>query len=84
MSNIHNHDGFTGRIDIRRVPLTRDGYSKGKWGQYFGVGAPLWRVTDYETGGGEVDFYVRAASKPAAKALVRDAYPGARAKRRRR
>jgi hypothetical protein len=76
--------GYTGKIDIRREPLTADGYTKGKWGKYFGVGAPLWHVTDYETGGADVDFYVRASDKDAARAIVQDAYPGAKAKGRRR
>lgn len=76
----HVH-GFTGKIVVRREPLTRDGYTKGKYGRYFGVGAPLWHVTDYETGE-DVNFYVRAHDKAAAVALIAGAYPGARPRRR--
>ena len=68
----HDTD-FAGTLYVRRVPLDRLGYTKGPYGRYFGVGAPLYRVSDDAD---LVDFYVRAADYEAAKADVRRMYPG--------
>lgn len=51
------------KLYLERVPLNSGGYTKS--GRYFGVGAPLFRVIDDETGQYE---YVRAANRAAAKA----------------
>lgn len=75
----HAYD-YTGKIEIERVPLNRMGYTRS--GKYFGTGAPLWNV--YSPDGDYVDFHIRAVDKAAARAKVQNAYPGARAQRRRR
>jgi hypothetical protein len=77
----HDYDN-TGKVDVVRVRLDRQGYADN--GQYFGVGAPVWNVNNYDGTGGEIDFYIRAYDKAAAKAKVIDAYPGVGQARRRR
>lgn len=78
----HAYD-YTGKIGIERVRLNSGGYAPG--GRYFGRGAPLWEIVNEESGGsGDVYFYIRAANKAAARALIQDAYPGARSGQRRR
>lgn len=77
-SGRHAYD-YMGKIEIERVPLDRMGYTRS--GKYFGTGAPLWNVYSHD---GEVDFHIRAVDKAAARAKVQNAYPGARAQRRRR
>jgi len=78
----HDYDN-TGKVDVERVRLDRQGYADN--GQYFGVGAPVWNVNNYEGTGGQIDFYIRAYDKAAARAKVAAAYPGVMpAKKKRR
>lgn len=60
-------------LSVRRVRLNFGGYTSS--GRYFGIGSPLYHVTDEE---GDVDFWIRARSRGAALAIVRDIYPYAR------
>lgn len=58
---------------LRRVPLDIEGYDSG--GTYWGLGEPLyWCGND----SGEINYFFRARSRNAAKALVWDEYPNAR------
>lgn len=64
----------TARLSVRRVRLNSGGYTSSS-GQYFGLGAPLYHVTDEDDA---VDFWIRASSRGSALAIVRDIYPRAR------
>ena len=59
-------------LALHRVPVNSQGYDSG--GAYWGVGAPLYEVIDQDGEG----FFVRAANRADAKALVRNQYPDAR------
>lgn len=75
----HEND-FRGKMKVSREKISRDGYASG--GQYFGRGAPVFRVADAETDGGRVEFYLRGGDSLAVRRLVSAAYPGAAPKRR--
>ena len=64
---------ITGEFELNRIPLSRDGYTKGKYGRYFGTGAPLFNIV-----GDQVDFYIRAADRKAAWFEVLRMYPEAK------
>lgn len=59
---------------LTRIHLDRGGYAKGS-GRYYGVGAQLFSVEDE---GGKFVEEFRAADREAAKAKVRQRFPGAR------
>lgn len=50
------------QLRAERIHVDRQGYDRG--GRYWGVGAPLYRVTDDE---GYLDEYTRAPDAPTAK-----------------
>lgn len=75
-------DDFTGKINVKRERLDRQGYASD--GSYFGVGAPVFRVFDAESDGGDVEFYVRSWDADTVREKVSEAYPGAAKKARRR
>ena len=75
-------DDFTGKINVKRERLDRQGY--GPDGRYWGLGAPLFRVFDPDSDGGDVEFYVRGWDADAIRKMVSEAYPGAAKKARRR
>ena len=64
-------DVDAGKIYLRRVPINSGGYDAG--GAYWGLGAPLWEAQDQD-GNGRI---FRAASRSAAKAAIREDFPGA-------
>lgn len=79
---------FDGELTITRVPLNNQGYTKGRYPRYFGTGALLFNVEGRGTAVFEgtyaqekvedIDFYVGAADRAAAKAEVRRMYPNAK------
>ena len=66
------------RCYLTRIPLDRDGYTKGRYARYYGVGAPLFRLED---GDGEpipgFSHELRAADREAVVRMVRAQHPGA-------
>jgi len=52
------------KLRATRIRLNRGGYAPGKYGQYFGQGAPLYLVTSEDNGDSE---YVRAGDAKTAK-----------------
>jgi hypothetical protein len=62
------------RFTLRRVYLTAGGYTFGRYGRYFGIGAPLYRFASYD---GETDGYLRAYSRDDARAIVTARHAGA-------
>jgi len=65
--------GYSGKLYLERIRLNRGGYTSR--GQYFGVGQPLYRVTDEE---GSIDHHIRARDRADAKTVVREMYPNAK------
>lgn len=65
-------DTDAGKLYLRRVHLDPGGYDRG--GAYWGIGAPLWECLDQD-GNGRI---FRAPSRAAAKAAIREDFPGAR------
>ncbi len=61
------------RLSVQRVRLNQGGYDHG--GAYWGTGEPLFRVADVN---GDVELYLRASDREAAKAAVRAKMPAAR------
>lgn len=61
------------KFHLQRVPLDSGGYDSG--GAYWGHGEPLWWYMSVD---GEVDAFLRAGSRMAAKAAIRASYPNAR------
>lgn len=59
----------TVKVSLQRVYLDAGGYTKGRFGKYFGVGAPLYQATSDD---GQVNSYIRANSRDDAKAQVRN------------
>jgi hypothetical protein len=66
----------TTRFYLWRIPLDRQGYTKGKYPRYYGVGAPLF---GYESEDGSIADELRAADRADAKRKIRSKYktPGA-------
>ncbi len=62
---------YTGTLALRRAHIDRDGYDIN--GTYFGIGDPLWWVTD----GADVDYVFRAEDRNEARAEVVARYPHA-------
>jgi hypothetical protein len=62
--------GFAGKVSLVRLRLDSGGYDAG--GAYWGHGAPPWSAM---SSCGKVDMTMRAASRDAAKAKVREAHP---------
>lgn len=60
------------KLYLRKVRLDSGGYDPN--GTYFGIGAPLYWVSDSE---GTVDYMLRAIRRSDAKAMVRQVYPKA-------
>ena len=60
------------RVYLTRERLDRGGYTS--WGQYFGLGVPLYR---FSTDDGEIDGWVRAADREKAKEKIWRDYPRA-------
>jgi len=60
------------KVSLRRIRLNGGGYDRG--GAYWGAGVPLWWAG---SDCGLVDLYFRAADRIAAKAHVRQQFPGA-------
>lgn len=58
---------------LRRIRLDSGGYDAG--GAYWGHGAPLYWYCD---GIGQCEGFIRASSRDAAKAKIRETYPNAR------
>lgn len=65
-------DVESGKIHLQRVRLDSSGYDSG--GAYWGHGTPLWYIMDQD---GNSQF-LRAASREAAKDIIRDKFEGAR------
>jgi len=63
------------KMTLRRVRLDSGGYDS--LGTYFGIDAPLYWCASNDSES-SVDFMLRASSRAAAKALVRQRYPRAR------
>ena len=61
---------YTGRVYVRRERLNNGGYTKD--GCYFGVGSPLYYVSDYD---GVYSDYFRASCRDEALEKARDIYP---------
>ena len=59
------------RLYLRRVPINNGGYDSG--GAYWGIGAPLYCVSD-----GDDWRYFRARNRDAAKAIIREENPTAK------
>lgn len=55
------------KVSLRKVKLNRQGYEVGRFGSYYGVGRPLYRVTDPD---GKVH-ELRADDRDAAEERVR-------------
>jgi hypothetical protein len=68
-----SYDGS--KISIKRIRLNQGGYEYGKYGRYFGNGAPLYKVVsdDYT-----IDTELRASNHECAKEQVLAKYPNAR------
>lgn len=62
-----------GRFYLQRVRLDSGGYDAG--GAYWGIGAPLYW---YGSEDGSADGFIRGTTRNAAKAAIRETYPGAR------
>ena len=63
---------------LRRIYLTREGYTPGRYGRYFGVGAPLYQYeSDNEGDHNFVANFVRASDREDAKKKLAKMYPGA-------
>lgn len=70
---------YAGEVDVDEHPIDEDGYDT--MGRYFGVGEPLWHVTDeYDVGLDAIylDAVIRAESREAAVEMVRERFPRAR------
>lgn len=61
---------YTGRVYVRRERLNSGGYTSD--GCYFGVGEPLYYITDYDGVHGD---YVRASCRAEALDKARKIYP---------
>mgnify|MGYP001596946213 CR=1 FL=1 len=59
------------RLHLARVYLDTGGYDTG--GAYWGVGTPLYRAWDED----EIELFLRAPDRDAAKAMIRTTYPRA-------
>ena len=59
---------------LRRVYLNTGGYTFGRFGRYFGTGAPLYC---YASDDGDTVGYLRAGSRSEARAIVVDRHSGA-------
>ncbi len=77
---------FAGKLRVRRVHVSRDGYTNGRTilasahgpgGTYRGTGGPIFEIFDHETGGDLIAFEVRAASRNAAIDQARERFPAA-------
>lgn len=67
------------RLSLRRVYIDSGGYDNG--GAYWGFGAPLYQVSGHIGHAGEeeqIEYYLRAGTREAAKQQVRERYPLAR------
>jgi len=62
------------RFTLRRVYLNTGGYTFGRYGRYFGNGAPLYC---YASDNGDTDGYLRAYCRADARAIVTARNPGA-------
>ena len=75
----HASGDFHGNLSLRRIRLDRDGYDER--GRYYGIDEPLWRIwnaDDTEEGSEEIDFFIRAIDREAARREAVRMYPGAR------
>jgi len=61
---------YTDRVTLTEVRLDQGGYTS--CGVYFGVGAKLYYMADYD---GHREEYFRAAARPEALAYGREVYP---------
>lgn len=61
---------YTGRVYVRREKLNNGGYTKD--GCYFGVGSPLYYISDYD---GVHSDYFRASCREEALDKARNIYP---------
>ncbi len=67
------------RFNLSRIPLDRQGYTKGKYPRYYGVGPALFSLEDED--GEQVSGFARefrAADRAAAVSMIRAKYPNAR------
>ena len=63
-------------ISIRRIPLNREGYEYGKYGQYYGAGAPLYHYELYNSETGEEETgETRAGSNKDVRDWLKSKYP---------
>lgn len=61
------------KLAMQRIRICKGGYDSG--GAYWGIGAPLyWYASDC----GQVEGYLRACNREAAKATIREKYSAAR------
>lgn len=63
---------YTGRVYVQRVRLNPQGYTYGRHGEYWGVGEPLYCITDYD---GVHSDHVRASCRAEALDKARSIYP---------
>ena len=63
---------YTGRVYVSRVRLNPQGYTYGKWAEYWGVGEPLYCISDHD---GVHSDHVRASCRAEALEKARGVYP---------
>jgi hypothetical protein len=56
------------KFTLKRTRLNSGGYEYGRYGQYFGHGAPLYQA---ESEDGDTFFHLRATTRAAAKQIVK-------------
>ena len=71
-----NPNTFTGKLTIKRTKIDSGGYDKN--GTYFGIGNPLFWVSDDD---GDVDYMIRAYDREEARNKVLGKYPKAKVAR---
>lgn len=75
MGRVERHDSSATapKFTLQRVRINSGGYDAG--GAYWGLGQPLYWYSDEN---GDITAYLRAPTREAAKAKIREAYPDAR------
>jgi hypothetical protein len=76
----YNPDDYKGiEIYLTRVRLNSQGYAAGKYGQYYGTGAPVFTYDSWPYDA-NIEGSMRAPSRSAALAALKAKYPGAKVK----
>lgn len=63
---------YTGRVYCQKVRLSSQGYTYGKYPEYWGTGEPLYCISDYD---GLHSDHVRASCRQEALEKARSIYP---------